>query len=187
MLPENKLSTEPIFSSFLVPNRKDLLVDYEKGGVAVQNPSEGLDVYLWEAFYEDKWITLKNDVETVRWLNIENVTELSLSFDFNMNPTVVYVTGGSTYLNWYDSSVQQLVTTNFGTSVQSPQVSLDGNRLILSNSSDIIFAYVRNSAVYYRQQRDRYGIEYYVGNITEGVTLLQIGMNIKCRFQFKIY
>lgn len=44
-----------------------------------------------------------------------------------------------------------------------------------------------SEGVWYRQQRDRYEIEYFVGEVPDGLTLVQVGMNKKYRFQFKVY
>lgn len=142
---------------------------------------------MWECYYKDRWIILKNSQEEVQWLQVDGVTEVGLAFDLNMNPNICYVAGGQTYLHWYDTSIQDFTTTSFGIDTKSPQITLDDNRLELSTSSDVIFAYVRGSSVYYRQQRDRYTVEYYVGEVPEDLTLVQIGMNSKYRFQFKIY
>ena len=190
MLPENTISTTPVPTSFLVPSKTedDVLIDYEWGGVDIRNTSEGLGKYIWECVYKDNWIVLKNPIETVNWLNIVGVTQLGLAFNFNMQPCVTYVKDSKVYLNWFDTSVQQYVTTDFGNTIKSPQISLDDRRNETSNSSDIIFAYVKGISIYYRQQRDRFNIEYYVGDITQdGTTLVQIGMGRNYRFQFKIY
>ena len=189
MLPENKLSTSPVPTSFLVPSKTedDVLIDYEWGGVDVRDTSEGLNKYIWTCFYKNNWIILKNPDKEINWLNVEGVTQLGLAFDFNMQPYVTYIKSGRVYLNWFDTSVQQYTTTDFGI-LKSPQISLDDRRNETSNYSDVIFAYVKGSSIYYRQQRDRFNIEYYVGDIEqEGVTLVQIGMGRNYRFQFKIY
>ena len=44
-----------------------------------------------------------------------------------------------------------------------------------------------SEGVWYRQQRDRYEIEYFVGEVPDELTLVQVGMNKKYRFQFKVY
>ena len=190
MLPENTISTSPVPTSFLVPSKTegDVLIDYEWGGVDIRDTSEGLNKYIWECFYKDNWVVLKNPDKEVNWLNMEGVTQLGLAFNFNMQPYVTYVKDSKVYLNWFDTSVQQYVTTDFGNTFKSPQISLDDRRNETSNSSDIIFAYVKGRSIYYRQQRDRFGVEYFVGEIQQdGVTLVQIGMGRNYRFQFKIY
>lgn len=188
MLPEQSISSEVIESNFLVPDKDpNVILDYELGGVDIRDPSEGLTVYLWKCFYKNGWITLKNPNKEIQWLKVSGVTQVGLAFDFNMTPNTCYVVDGTTYLHWFDASSQEFITTNLGNSVTSPQISLDDHRKEFSYSSDIIFSYVKSGGVYYRQQRDRYLIEYYVGEVPEGLTLVQIGMNRKNRFQFKIH
>lgn len=188
MLPNNEISSTSVEGIFLLPNKQpDEVIDYEFGGISIQDTSQGLNVFVWECFYKDRWITLRSPNEEVKWLQIDGVTHVGLAFDFNMNPNICYVVNGETFLRWYDTSIQGFRTTSFGSSIKSPQISLDDHREEFSGSSDIIFAYVRNGSVYYRQQRDRYNIERYVGEVPDDLTLIQIGMNRKYRFQFKIY
>ena len=64
MLPDNKISSEAVPSSFLTPDRNptNLLIDYEFGGVDIRDTSQGLNKYLWQCNYEDGWIVLSNTV-----------------------------------------------------------------------------------------------------------------------------
>ena len=187
MLPGNKISSFRSKLTFLTPDKTaESINDFELGGIDIRDTSQGL-VYLWECFYEQGWIVLKNSVNEIKWLQIPNVSKVGLAFDSNMQPVVTYVSGGETFLNWYDSSVQRYITTSYGIDNTSPQISLDDLRPVTSSTSDVIFSYVRDFKVYYRQQRDRYDIEYFVGDVPEGLTLVQIGMTKNYRFQFKIY
>src|SRR5690606_945846 len=103
-------------------------------------------------------------------------------FDQLMNPTFCFVEDGSTKLRWYDTLVGQTVTTDYGPDYISPKVSLD-DKHDNSGVNDVIFAYIRNNRLYYRQQRDRYQIEYQVSD--ELVRRIQkIGMTSGFRFQF---
>ncbi len=194
MMPENERSIQPIRGNFLTPPRINPLIDHEWGGVDLNDTSKDLMNKLWRCFYQDGWIKIESGTIKHSVLQIENVISLSLAFDFNMRVTLSYTTldltgGGSgvktTSLYWYDSSAQAMVTTNYGATVRNPQVSLDDHRLKQSSNADIIFAYVRNSSIYYRMQRDRYLIEYlFYPNLAAKTELIQIGMNTNNRFQF---
>lgn len=187
MLPENRISSFKNKLSFLTPNKSSETVnDYELGGVDIQDNSQGF-TYLWECFYEEGWITLRNSEHTIKWLEVGNVSRVGLAFDTNLQPVVTYVAGGEVFLHWFDTVIQDFTTTSYGVDTKSPQLSLDDVRQINSSNADVIFAYVRNSKVYYRQQRDRYGLEYFVGDVPDGLTLVQIGMTKGYRFQFKVY
>jgi hypothetical protein len=51
--------------------------------------------------------------------------------------------------------------------------------------SDVIFGYVVAGVLHWRQQRDRYLVEYTAGACA-GFRLLTIGMSVNGRFQFKM-
>ncbi|MBI1450375.1 hypothetical protein IL972_00285 [Acinetobacter sp. FL51] len=184
-LPKYSLSLIQVPMSFLVPLRNNQLIDYEWGGIDIQNSLQGLLVGIWQCFYEDREIKITNGDKIYSLiLDVENVTAVSLAFDFNMNPNVVYVTNGKTYFWWYDTVAQKHITTEYGGDFISPQLSLDDHRLHQSANADIIFAYIRNAKLCYRQQRDRYQIEYVLGD-AKNQKLTQIGMSKNYRFQFR--
>lgn len=190
MMPDNALSSSPINGAFLVPDKVDLLVDYEWGGIDLLDTSQGLLVHIWKCFYEDGWIQITNDQVAHKLIQVENVKHLSLAFDFNMHPTIAYTVENvdksrSAYLYWYDTAQAAQITTTYGPDYLYPQLSLDDHRLHQSANADIIFAYIKNNNLYYRQQRDRFLIEYLLeSGLSEDVELRQIGMNTKNRFQF---
>ena len=190
MMPENTLSSSAIFSAFLVPDKAEPLVDFEWGGVDLLDASQGLQKYIWKCYYRDNWICSENGVVKHQLINVENVKSLSLSFDFNMHPTIAYTVENedktrSAYLYWYDTAQAAQITTEYGTEYITPQVSLDDHRLHQSANADIIFSYIKNNNLYYRQQRDRFTIERLLeSGLSEDVELRQTGMNTKNRFQW---
>lgn len=119
------------------------------------------------------------------WIAIPRMTEISFSFDANMQPAVAFVADGQAYLNWYDNTVPGYVTTTLSADVETPRVTLDDKRHVGSNGyqvSDVILAYTRGGNLYYRQQRERYTVERL---LKEGVTpLIKIGFNRQLRLQF---
>lgn len=188
-LPENNLSHRPIYGAFLVPEKAEPLVDFEWGGVDLLDTSQGLQVNIWKCYYRDNWICIENEVVKHQLLKVENVKSLSLSFDFNMHPTIAYTTENankkiSAFLYWYDTAQAKQITTEYGVDYKTPQVSLDDHRLHQSANADIIFAYIKNENLYYRQQRDRFLIERLLHEGVGDVELTQIGMTTKNRFQF---
>lgn len=185
MLPNNALSKQPVTAEFSTPLRNCQLIDFELGGTDVQNTSQGLMSKLWKCFYDSGQIKITNGNSIHPLLVVENVTALGLAFDFNMRPQITYVANGKAYLWWYDPSASKQVTTEFGASYINPQLSLDEHRLVNSANADIIFAYIRNAKLCYRQQRDRYQIEYVLGD-AKNQKLTQIGMSKNNRFQFRL-
>lgn len=191
-LPENVLSTTAVPSAFIGARAVVYpgLVDYMDGGVAIQDPSRGLDFQVWAAavksnFVED-WIELSapNTPAFTVYTGI-GITEVSLSFDQNMQPAIAFVEAGTAKLTWYDTTVAEMVVTEIPGNVSNPRVALDDIRPSQSAVSDIILAYLKDGALYYRQQRDRYTIE---RTLDPGPwsALIRTGMGSNYRFQFQV-
>jgi len=191
MIPEERLSSTAVIAPFMgARNAPDIgpLLDRENGGVALQDPSQGLLAKEWLGTCDGSQITLSAEgVSPTVVITDTDITEFSFTFDQNMNVAVSYVAGGSTKLNWFDLTVNQQVTTVFGAGYLTPRVSLDDKHPLASDTSDVIFAYVLNDNLYYRQQRDRYQTERLLKAGLNGFLLRKIGMNTKNRFQFQIY
>lgn len=186
MLPNSSLSTESIPDAFAVPARNSPLLDYEIGGYDVGDTSQGLSVKLWRCYYENNIVMISDNANiTHNLISIFGITHLSFAFDLNMHPMVVYIKDNICYLWWYDSTQSQYVTTEYGEDYIYPQLSLDDNRSNQSQNADVIFAYIKDENLYYRQQRDRYLTEYLLKNVGSS-KLKQIGMSKNSRFQFRL-
>lgn len=193
MMPENVLSSRPVPARFsgARSGATSKTIDYEDGGIAIQNPSEGMLYQRWRARLfnagrADSYVMLDaREVPEIVWLTVANMTEISFSFDASMQPVVAYVADGRAYLNWYDSQASAYVTTQLAVDVITPRVSLDDKRFLGSNGyqiSDVILAYVRGASLYYRQQRDRYSVERLLA--VDVKPLIRIGMSRQLRMQF---
>lgn len=190
-LPDNTASSTALPSSLLAPDdapRVDLRVDYELGGAAVGDASQGLRVQTWRAWtdgasiYAAPWPA---GAPVTTLLAAEGVTELSLSFDQLMRPVLAYVQNGVTKLYWWDSLAGSQVVTVFE-DAYSPMVFMDDKRAWAVNAglSDVLFFYVRGSAVYYRQQRDRFGVERLLGTGVPAASRIEnVGMGANNRVQ----
>lgn len=187
MIPNNQLSSTPIMAPYLerVNDPKAPLIDYEMGGVAVSDPSEGLLVKTWTAYVEGNDVKLKADDVTPTVLFTEiGITEISLAFDQNMRPAIAYMQGNVAKLWWYDATIPAYDTITF-TGALFPKVTLDDKRPVLINSSDIILAYVKDNNLYFRAQRDRFLTEYLLKEDVNA-KLLSIGMTTNYRLKFKL-
>lgn len=188
MLPDGVLSTEVVQAPFVggraLPVRD--ITDYETGGIAIQDTSQGLQYQVWRARVLNNGTSIVVDAEHVAETTLitgVDITEVSLSFDQNMRPVVAYVEGGIPKLNWYDTLQAMQVTTDFP-GIVTPRVSLDDKRPSQIAISDVIFAYLRGGSLYYRQQRDRYDTEYLFEADVDSPGLIKIGMNRQLRMQF---
>ena len=94
MIPEDRRSTVDMPSRFIVPERKSPYVDYEWGGVALNDPSQGLMVKVWTARYDPRSAALylsAPGVDQFLLFGRPGISEIGLAFDQNMNPFVCFV------------------------------------------------------------------------------------------------
>ncbi|WP_313116417.1 hypothetical protein [Stenotrophomonas indicatrix] len=162
MIPPGGPSTTPIPAANLerVNSTLQPLIDFEMGGVALNDASQGLRVKLWRARVDGDVVYVGPEVGNEQPAFIRpGITSVALAFDQNMQPAIAFVQAGLAWLWWYDSSVPGMVFTSFP-GVINPRLTLDDKRPTQTSSSDVILGYLRAGSVYYRQQRDRYQIEY---------------------------
>lgn len=178
-----------------------IIIDKEMGGVSLQDPSQGLLVREWTVQLENEDVVLyPTDTPSNRTVLVSaaDITEISLSFDQNMNWALAYVVGGIAKLNWFDASITQRVTLSFGAEMLSPRMTLDDKRAgaVLGNYSDILLFYNKLiSGTYwlcYRQQRDRFQTERQLTSfvplhLPDPPAILRVGMNQGYRIQVEIY
>lgn len=186
MIPGGTLSGSPSPGEFIERVNSPLapLVDYEMGGVGLNDPSQGLWVQLWRARYADGRVYLGPDGGAEQTVLIRpGITELALAFDQNMNPVLAFVQEGAAWLRWFDTSVGQIVFTQIP-GATNPRLTLDDKRAVEIINSDVILAYLRGGALYYRQQRDRYDIEHLLSSNPPCGGLASIAMSNGSRLQF---
>jgi len=191
-LPDNRLSSEPLPGHFLGARAQVFpdYIDYMDGGVALNDPSLGLNYQTWTAeivedILEDRIMLSAPTFPATPIYTGDDITEVSLAFDQNMQPAVAFMEAGVAKLLWYDSTVSDLVVTAIPGNVSHPRVALDDTRQFNLANSDIILAYIKDGALYYRQQRDRYQVE---RQLSPGpwIALVRIGMGSTFRFQFQV-
>jgi hypothetical protein len=195
MLPDGVLSDSPVPAPFYgarsLPVTKT--VDYEDGGIAIADASEGLLYQRWRARVfnsgeiNSKVVLDATFVPETDWLVVPYIDEFSFTFDTNMRPVVAYVVGGVSFLHWYDGVAGDFVTTNLGADVVTPRVTLDDKRFLGSvgySRSSVILAYIKDGDLYYRDQSERFLNEHL---LKEAVNpLIKIGFNRQLRLQFMV-
>lgn len=193
MIPEGRLSTTTVYAEFLTPDsveRPSPLVDYELGGRNLNDPSEGLEVHTWVCEYNPNTGDVSVSAPAIPQVTIFNalgITELCLAFDQNMRPFLAYVENGVAKFFWYDTVLGETQITVLPAGSYSPRCCMDDKRDTQTSQgqNDVIIAYIRGTALYYRQQRDRYENEYLLTATVPGKRLLRIGMNQIRRLQFE--
>lgn len=190
-LPLNQAASATVASALLYPDdsvRSDRLVDYELGGVALNDASQGLQVQVWKAFVQGGNVCVApqpaNAPVTVLFA-ADDVTELSLSFDQLMHPTVAFMQAGVCKLYWFDSLAAAQVTTSFP-GATTPMLCLDDKRplQVLAGVVDVLFFYVLGGNLCYRQQRDRFTIARVLAALPPGsAEITGVGMGRNGRVQ----
>lgn len=167
MFPSGGMSTLPVSAPFLYPDNQEYnpLLDYEMGGIALSDPSQGLNVVPWKVWAESGNIYIdKVEGGAQEVLLAAEPTQLSFTFDQNMYPVLAYVVGTSAFLRWYNPLTASMVITEYPEATNL-KLTLDDKRAPFLHMSDVIFVYAYRNSLYYRIQRDRYLIEYEVGPI----------------------
>lgn len=201
MIPNQALSVPAVPDNFLPVDVQpyELLVSYQMGGIALSDPSQGLDYQNWrlEAVGipansppSHMYVSAPNTPQTLL-LTAINIQSCSLAFDQNMKPAIAYIDYVGPKLWWYDGSIPGYTIIDLDPNITSVQITLD-NKLpmaSLTNTSDLILAYTMNNNLYYSQQRDRFTVQYL---LMQNVPLAnpkvgKVGMNIGDRLQFYIY
>lgn len=191
MIPEERLSSTAVPADFIAPDDADppnALVDYELGGVALNDASGGLQDRVWTLRAEGDtgrvYVGAPGVGESLVFTAL-GITELSLAFDQNMRPFIAFVQNGRAKYRWFDTVIGENRISDLDPADETPRCCMDdkrGNQTSLG-TNDIILAYVRGGDLYYRQQRDRFETERL---LYEGVPgrLLRVGMHKQYRLQF---
>lgn len=193
MIPSHSITPTPQIWYYLFPDDREpsLIEDFELGGIELSDSSQGLRVQVWRAF-------LSGGVNFIQNVMIESpthpasvlftaqgVTQVALAFDQNMHPFIAFVQNGQARFWWFDPTIPGQTFTNLPVGSITPAASLDDKRQETIASSDTILSYIRAGTLYWREQRDRFLIEY---TVATGVTgeLIRTGMNGINRFQWAV-
>lgn len=195
-LPNNAASSLSVSNSILPPD--DLLAtsaeDFERGGAALNNAATGLNVRNWRCYLgtngSDVYVQAEGGVPELIF-SVPGISGVTFTFDQLMRPVVAYTLNTTTYLRWFDTLQNAYITTELG-ELLYPRLSFDDKRATQYGSNgDIILAYLRSVGgslgLYYRQQRDRFNIEYALRTgLPNNTRLRAVGMNRGLRMQFEL-
>ena len=197
-LPGDVASTTPVIADYISPYNRfsGALEDFEAGGIALNDGSQGLDVQIWHLIYNDDdqspnygdfTVTAENTGESSVVLNVPGVTRVGLAFNQNMDIFIAYETRDceAKYF-WYDTAIADHTTSSLPVGSYSLACCLDDHRITQTGASDIILAYIRDGTLYYRQERDRFTIERALGS--PGAAILdKVGMTRNLRLKFEVF
>lgn len=172
--------------------RTNLLEDYEYGGDALNNSTNGLRTKVWhgrwDAGSETVFLNPVGEPEIPILVTGPGVTEISISFDQSMRPAIAYMVEGELFFWWFDSVANAMTTTSY-VNCYSPMLSLDDHRPQLLGSSDILLFYLKGRRVYFRAQRERYLTEHAFGSqdLPLGESrITNVGLSDKLRMQVEV-
>lgn len=186
MIPANTITPTPIVASYQYPYELPYnpFRQVVLGGTALGDAAAGRQVKLWVVEYAYGIISVGPDNGPVELtLAVPDLLSVSLAFDSNMGVVLGWqsTTGGN--LHYFDIELNSYVTKPFPTA-SSCRVCVDDARDFYSSQSDVIFAYTATDTLYWRQQRDKYEIDYIVGATTK--KLIQIAPSTANRLQFEL-
>jgi hypothetical protein len=168
--------------------------DEEAGGAALNDPTYGLLTQRWTFAATGTEIWVRPSAGTAELLfdaasehgPAGELTEVSGTFDSNMAWAVAYVYNGTAAFRWYDISQGQYTTTVL-LGATSPRLTLDDKRPLHAAARDILLFYLREGALYYRLQRERYETEHWLMDVPEGIIGIgRAGMNEVWRVQVEL-
>lgn len=196
MMPGNVLASQYKKSAFMVPDNKQSAkgFDYEIGGIAITDPSQGLRVQTWGIRWIGGIVAIFSPTQPDRILfEVENpIKRAALAFDQNMRPSVAFSEdtpeGFRNRLYWYDPTTQAHTFMELPLDAIYPAISLDDTNLEHTSTSDMLLAYINEGGdLTVLRQRDRFLVPYiYPTNLSLGSYVEKVGMNVGNRFQFKI-
>lgn len=156
------------------------------GGADIGDTTQGITSFVWQVWTDGAAIFLqRTDLSSPdRVLTDKGITSVSVAFDRNMNLVIAYQAGLESKL-WVgrNGSLSGTVTASIKGS-QNPMVALDDNRYAADSTSDVIFAYVKDSTLCCRYQREGYRTEHKLQVLEGDATLYRIGMGRDNRFLF---
>lgn len=166
-------------------------IDYELGGIGLQDASQGLMAQTWRCwYYRDASAVMVEAPNTppTKIFEQDRLAWLSFCFDQNMRWSAVYtLNDGESYLRWYDSLAGDYAITPLDEGVITPFLTLDDKRAIMLGSSDIVLAYIQNETVYLRVQRERFQVPHvWQEDIPKDWVIRNFGMSNKLRLQMEI-
>lgn len=197
MLPgDGELSSKAVVAGSVDPVKRpgDFLIDYERGGLGLNDPSAGLTVQLWKLHVErdptltNQWnFYVDSPVNGTQFLfSASAVKEAALAFDQNMRPFVVYVENTTTKMWWYDPTIPGQTITTLGTGFRSPRCTTDEKRAWHLADSDIQLWYVRGSNLCVRYQRERFTVEHAKKVVGPQAELVSVTMSTNGRLQLRL-
>ena len=145
-----------------LPLTDNLNSNYFKGG-SIINDSTDMFNNTWLYTYEANNIQIRNLTTmepTIILDTIENIYQVSVTFNQNMQAQYCYIVEDQLYLYWFDSLINNYTATLLTDEVTSCYILLDETRDNLIDTSNNLLYYIKNNNLYLRKQNERFTIEH---------------------------
>ena len=193
---QNRMSTVAVPHYFGTPDDRRYypLACWERGPIAIEDTSEGLQYQDWKLTWNSATGELLAFPETTEVVEVvatlADLENITFTFDQAGRISFTYKTSVSTFLYWYDSSLGTTVTTDLGSDVVSASLALDDKRTTQMNANDMILWYTKfddpTYTLYSAIQRERFLIETSMGTGLDRGYIQNLGMNRGLRGQIAI-
>lgn len=194
MLPDHTLSSQAVQYTFKEPSgiiTNSRLVCWERGGLAIQNTSMGVDFQNWKGICTAGGSCSIQAGELgapVHLFDEPGTVEFSFCFDQNMRWQAANIVGTNLIFRWYDPTIPGYTSTTYA-DVVSAKLTLDDKRdlEVQLGKSDVLLTYIKsNNNLYFREQRDRYLVEYLLqSNLPAKTLITNFGMTLANRVQWR--
>lgn len=177
-------------AEFLPPRNRHYPLDmaYSLGPKTEGNLREGFSFVWFGKIDQEKTLVIQreNEPSTKRILltSPSVIEEFDFTFDQNGQLVYCYQQNNQSYLYTWNSLNQSYETKEFP-NTRNPKVSLDDVRNFTGIESDIIFAYMKDTELMCRYQRDRFDEEHQLWSFPRKKILWRIGMTNGLRFGFQ--
>jgi hypothetical protein len=175
---------------------EDYLTDFEMGGVAIQDPSLGLNYQPWKGYWDPVDDTayihpLNTTDPPTPILTESDVEDFTFTFDQNMRWTAAVRKDDNTVkFYWYDSVIEDYTVSTYS-GITSVKLAHDDHRdnQVPRGVTDVIITYITSAGTLkWRIQRDRYINEYSKGGISysKAFMITHFGLSEMNRLQWRI-
>ena len=205
MLPGNTLSSSPVPEEFLYDMGVEFspVLDYKAGGIALQDPTKGLDYQIWRGRLINPETNNSTIILDGRFspehilITYPNMYEFNFTFDFSMRPMAVFLAKEiqmvgnqeqefkNCYLYWFDNTLGRYDLIFLGNVIRTPKILIDDPREEESNFyslSDVCLFYWESGNLYVRYLRDRFTERYLLKRNVPYID--RVGMNKSYRMQW---
>lgn len=200
MNPLVVLVQPPIITAYLPPDDRVVtdMEDWEEGGIALSDGSQGLQVQVWHLLVHGTgattsvWVDAPNTPPT-QIFAAANITWARLAFDQNMHPVISFVGGAGPAFFWFDPLLPGNTITALPSTVVKPSVTMDDKRALQTTlgNNDVVMAYINLGNLCYRLQRERYNTEHiWLVNIVALIanpSVNKIGMTTGLRLLIEVH